>query len=399
MTSTTAELPQTQPIILYYWGSFMARSNGSHSRMAGLTRYLSSNFERVILYSYMNHPEEPWTEDHQDAFRTHYPDIELVLDRLSFTARIAIKSKETLGSLFPGAARSILSVPNFNAAPNLEALLKRERDPIFLLNYVDGLYQLPKADLDRTIVETHDVKYIKRRVKKVESVFSLKEILRFRSEFGALGAANGIVAITANEAYLFRTMLKSANVFHIPDYSPAPPVDASANTEPTYDLLFVGSGNPLNEAGLLEFLQSFGHRLSDYSIAICGQICNSPRIRSAASALNHVELVGFVEDLGEIFEKAKASFSPVDGTGLKIKIVDALRYGKPVFASRHSMDGLPDGFQDAVLPLTEEAFSTILNDPSALSKATQAARAYYLRLVNAGDLGTFSEYLSGLQDA
>ena len=63
--------------IFYFNGTFLERTNGAHLRAASLIFFLQQRFERVILYSYANHPTCPWSDGLIQKFKVMYPSVPL----------------------------------------------------------------------------------------------------------------------------------------------------------------------------------------------------------------------------------------------------------------------------------------------------------------------------------
>jgi len=116
-------------------------------------------------------------------------------------------------------------------------------------------------------------------------------------------------------------------------------------------------------------------------------------IREFQQGRPHINLLGFVEDLSTVYAASKAAISPVDGTGLKIKAVEALGHGRPVFASRHSIEGLAPGYDRCVFPIERSFIERILLDDSKLEAAQASALAYWESLATAGDMTQFQDFL------
>ena len=129
-------------------------------------------------------------------------------------------------------------------------------------------------------------------------------------------------------------------VFYIPRYASATPICRVDRPKAGYfyDLVFVGSDMFQNARGLLTFSrqQRHGSRHCDRS-GRSGR--RNTSVRAFAQDRPHIHLLGFVDDLFATYAASKAAISPVDGTGLKIKVVEALGHGRPVFASRQSGKG------------------------------------------------------------
>jgi hypothetical protein len=97
--------------------------------------------------------------------------------------------------------------------------------------------------------------------------------------------------------------------------------------------------------------------------------------------------------LRPIYAKTKIAISPVDGTGLKVKVLDALSAGVPVLGSDHTLDGLPPGSQDCVFPLTEDWAARLLGDPGMLAAARKAAQSFSQTIADLGDTAALFRHL------
>jgi glycosyltransferase involved in cell wall biosynthesis len=122
-------------------------------------------------------------------------------------------------------------------------------------------------------------------------------------------------------------------------------------------------------------------------------VCRSERLITISQNLPNVRLLGYIDDLAQLYTTCKVAISPVDGAGLKIKAVEALAAGKPVFGSRHTMEGLPLGYQRCVFPLDAIRNSDLLTDKTALAVAGEAARSYAKDLAKAFDVDRLKLYL------
>ena len=96
-SSATAEpkmLPKIPTTAIFYFnGTFLERTNGAHLRAASLIFFLQQRFERVILYSYANHPTCPWSDGLIEKFKVMYPSVPLILEDSTGLIRIATRLK------------------------------------------------------------------------------------------------------------------------------------------------------------------------------------------------------------------------------------------------------------------------------------------------------------------
>jgi glycosyltransferase involved in cell wall biosynthesis len=382
------------PVIVYFSGSFTSRSNGAHVRTDGLVRWLATRFKKVVLYSFAEHPEEPWTDAARAEFAARYPDVELIIDPASPRHALTIRAKAVAHTVAPTLGRRIFARGAKGAG--FQRLAGTHPQAVFIANYVDAVAQVPGLPLERTIIDTHDLKFIKRAKRRGESVVSLRGLTRFRSEIGMLDLVAGNIGITLAETQFLRSVIADRPVHYVPTYESVagqalPPAGPDAA-----DFLFVGSANDPNIAGFCAFVDENRDWLSAYRLSVCGRICSVPAVRERLAGLPRAKVLGFVEDLADVYREARACLSPVDGTGLKIKVLEALSYGRPVFASRHSMDGLPSGYGRAVFPIDRERMEAFVADPQAVARGAEAAARYYATFSELSEADALREHLIGL---
>ncbi|MCX5713256.1 MAG: glycosyltransferase family 4 protein, partial [Candidatus Omnitrophica bacterium] len=107
-------------------------------------------------------------------------------------------------------------------------------------------------------------------------------------------------------------------------------------------ILIVASGNPLNIFSVNKFIKEIWpkiqKRIPDARLRIAGPICKVLLCGVHAG----VELVGYVENIADEYSNALVVVNPVvAGTGLKIKSLEALAYGKALLSTPAGVEGLP----------------------------------------------------------
>ena len=133
--------------------------------------------------------------------------------------------------------------------------------------------------------------------------------------------------------------------------------------------------------------------LAKRPIAVAGAVCTAEPILRLAADWPSLNLLGYVEDLPATFAATKATLTPVEGTGLKIKMLEALEHGKPVFASDSARAGLPPGHGACVFGLDRRTIETLLDDPNALSAAELAAFQFHAILSDPPDRARFKVWI------
>src|SRR3984893_4348117 len=210
-------------VVVYYNGTFIHLRNGAHARMTSLLQYLVKAGYSITLFSFENHPTEPWTEAAQSAFKTAFPTVRLVLDTQTPLLRCLTSLKNALTSFMPTRAHEIIAWRSRGASPNYEALVTEAGDVVWIVNYADGLTQLNGLPSVPIVVETHDIKFIQVAKKSCTPPFTLRSLLRMRSELGWLNCTAAIIAISSVEAGFLRAMA-DPKVFYIPQYPSVTPL-------------------------------------------------------------------------------------------------------------------------------------------------------------------------------
>ncbi len=209
------------------------------------------------------------------------------------------------------------------------------------------------------------------RVAAVDSVASID----VATEIAMLGQAGAVIAIQAAEAELVRSHLPGRRVMVAP--MPAQ-TDAAAQPGEGAGLLFVGSNTAPNVDALRWFV---GEILPVIQLAQPGV-----RVRVAGNvlqafpqSLKGVEFLGRVADLTPLYRAAAVVICPLRaGSGLKIKLIEALGHGKAVVATSVTLQGVEAETSGAVIvaddaPAFAAAVLRLLSDPGLRVRHGEAA--------------------------
>lgn len=224
----------------------------------------------------------------------------------------------------------------------------------------------------RSLVVMHDLFSSRsaqfNRLGTADSVASIEQ----PAEMALLGKADAIVAIQADEAATVRRCLPGhtviiAPIAVIPVDEPQPGRDRS--------ILFVGSNTAPNVLGLRWFLDAIWpivrSNVPDATLRVAGSVCGT--VRPLADG---VRLLGSVRDLATLYRQAAVVISPLQvGSGLKIKLIEALGQGKAVVATSVTLQGVEADVCGAV---------TVADDPADFAAAVISLLANEdLRMVRA----------------
>ncbi|GAA0760132.1 glycosyltransferase [Ideonella azotifigens] len=167
---------------------------------------------------------------------------------------------------------------------------------------------------------------------------------------------------------------------------------------PRLRLGYVGSGNDWNVRSMQAFVAALARKapVLPFQVAVAGGICR--HVREMPGLVN----IGFVKELGGFYDAIDLALNPmVGGTGLKIKTVEPLSFGKPVLTTPSGAEGLAHLWTLPVLDspeaLVDYLFDTLLPDPvgclTALHTQAVSSRAA-LDAEYAQQTGRFSRWLA-----
>lgn len=387
--AASGHLEAIPSLVIYYHGAFVAHENGAHARITDCLRFACRISHHVTLYSYDNHPDWPWTPEAQMRFRLEFPNVRLVLDRRSMAMIAFSKLKVILIALIPSLASRLIRLSMPRATPNFT----RIRGNILIVNYASGVLELNGIDRSTWLIDTHDIQFLNfaRRSKKKFS--AMKVSLKARSEIEIVSLSSATVAISVLEANLLRLLAPQTQVFFVASFEAENKIKRNNRNNFEFDLLFVGSQNPFNIEGICDFISHHENWLMKRKMAIVGRICYEPRVVAACRGFDGISLLGYIEDLSDLFGRCKAVISPVGGTGLKIKLLDAFRSGKPVFANAESMSALPKGYRYCAFPIVEEYMDAVLDNDAFRERAEVESSSYAERIGENSDLSSFVDFL------
>jgi len=158
-------------------------------------------------------------------------------------------------------------------------------------------------------------------------------------ETKALNRADVVLAIQSSEAETFRRVTE-AKVATLGHYVP-PHFLNSVQRTPHKKLKagYLASNNPINQHSLHKLTQELANHpnlLDLVSFQLAGAVCNS-----GVADDSPFEKLGFVENVDSFYADMDIILNPnIGGTGLKIKSVEALSFGKPLIATVDAMIGI-----------------------------------------------------------
>ncbi|MEC0264322.1 glycosyltransferase family 4 protein [Paenibacillus anseongense] len=145
------------------------------------------------------------------------------------------------------------------------------------------------------------------------------------------------------------------------------------------DLLFIGYDNSYNIEGIRWFLENvYPHLDSKINITIAGKV-----VEHIDKNYSNITKLGYVENLDELYSRTKISMCPLlNGTGMKVKVIEAMSYGIPIVCTSRGVDGFPDKTQNGCL-ITDNYkefghfINQLLNDNNFYQKSLNEVAQYF----------------------
>ena len=397
-------------ILVIYPHNFFAHRMGIDSRYYELMKYFKSRNFSVDVLSVENF-ESSWKN--QDAKQENLIN-ELFLYDFAVGKRFVKKKWEKFFSRFfkRKAAGSIIfeELPDY-AFPGMkkkfDEILSRKKYDYILFSYVHwaNLLQIRERYQSKLILDLSDFTTLNLYDRTGGKIFANSLLAE---EIRRVNLFDEVLCISAEEMWFFSQFAKKPGFTYIPFFmkkntrrSATAAADVSkrysvlkkpsqknkisahsdtgkAGAKKEFDILFVGSDNIFNKKGMDWFFEKIYPLLScSLKVLIVGNIT------SHVPAHENVKCIPFAPDLSEIYNKTKISICPLlGGTGIKIKVIEALSYNLPVVTTSKGMVGFPNKSHNGCLIAdTAEEFaahiSRLLVDKNLYDEQSKLAERYF----------------------
>lgn len=144
-------------------------------------------------------------------------------------------------------------------------------------------------------------------------------------------------------------------------------------------VVFVGYDNPYNIEGMKWFLQEVYPSLSpEVELTVVGKVNRHLHVEYP-----NLHQIDYVPDLDEMYRHTDIIICPLlNGTGMKIKVVEAMSYGIPVVCTSRGVDGLPDKTRNGCLVADDAAafaghINRLVCDTAFYKQCQQQVKDYF----------------------
>jgi glycosyltransferase involved in cell wall biosynthesis len=271
-----------------------------------------------------------------------------------------------------------------NSIPNHTTLyLRKQFDEILQKNSYDYIIisYAYWADLIRenpfmgnavTIIDTHDL-----LTSQHQDDPGIDTGAAMGDELQRIGQFDQIWAISIEETYFFRQFFpEKVHFITMMKEDPMPEPQTAA-----FDLIYVATHSPHNKRSIDWFLEKVYPLLPSYlRICVIGNI-----LEHIPENIPNITRVLFAEKLDDYYNRSKISLCPMlSGTGIKIKVVEAMAFGLPVVCTSGGVDGIPDKSNNGCLVTNEakkfaENIMLLLNNDAEYKKQSSLGRDCFKR--------------------
>lgn len=223
----------------------------------------------------------------------------------------------------------------FGLTSYVKKLQKKHHFDIIIINYLT-LSRLFTAQIDcQKVLFSHDCfTYKNERLQTNKTFFNLKP----NDEAQAIRRCDTVLSIQENETTLFKYLAPHSDVKTV--FSVFPVHEAKCTTE-NKNILFFSGDSALNINGIRRFIDNIFPLVLDKHpqahLIIAGNICS--KLQNITHS--NITLQGRIDDVCQFYKQGDIVINPIyQGTGLKIKTLEALSYGKAIVVDAHSIEGL-----------------------------------------------------------
>jgi glycosyltransferase involved in cell wall biosynthesis/tetratricopeptide (TPR) repeat protein len=345
------EKSPTKHALAYFQSNLFPPRSGAHRRCLSLLAALRRLGYEVTLVSSDLFTDHPWSEESiVDLARAF--GIQTRIHQATVSDREFVARRQQAGDFW-----------NMHTPPDLVASFRkaaRETAPdLVLVNYAycSGLAEIPELDGCLRVLEMHDLVSLSVSMASTAwhrlgqapygpgsvSADFLDERFNQRlglsvdpEEFLRYSRFDLVTAISNIEAEAIRSNAPESNPVWLPMAYDGIAINNRYDGPP----VFVIFTNPFNIQGHLYFLEKVLPRvlavIPDFRLRAIGDAC------SVLKPVPGIELIGFVPDLRTIYADAGYAICPlIGGTGMQVKIVEAMAHAVPVIALRNVAGSSP----------------------------------------------------------
>jgi glycosyltransferase involved in cell wall biosynthesis len=286
--------------------------------------------------------------------RRHPMFLRAAKDRMSRLKYQLYRIRGRIGSLFMQDAR----ISNHDECPGnfraaIRQQIKSKSYDVYFSNYIKVTPSCVKRFKGLKVADLHDVQTRRIQNDVLPTLPRWKRGLYERlfraSEIAAMRRFDRLIAISPLEKEIIeKDFCPGKQVSFLPITFDTPRQVKSV-AAPYHDLLLVGSNSDANVHAVEWFLQEvfplIVEAVPHVRLLIQGAVVRNHRVKEHPTThyyqYTNIFLKDFRQNLAEIYSDAKIVLCPIrKGTGMKVKVIEALAYGKPVVGTSVAFEGI-----------------------------------------------------------
>lgn len=270
------------------------------------------------------------------------------------------------------------AIPNFVTNYNqylFNKILKEHSYDYIVISYVywaNFVWNNPYTGKAKLIIDTHDFLTAQEWAGGKINIGHA-----FSEEIRRLNFFDQIWTVSIEEKYLFQQFVTKKVVlvpFCTDDHT------APGTREKKYDIIYV-AGDNLHNIKAAEWFFKNVYPLLDSSI----KFCIVGAINKNIFEKINIHKVSYAPDLNDYYPHARIAICPMlTGTGVKVKVVEALSYGLPVVCNPRGVDGLVNKTENGCV-VTESAIDfaaairELLANPGYYKEISMQAASFFIK--------------------
>jgi hypothetical protein len=357
-------------VLYFYSENPLFLTQGNNARAMGLLKYfknkdISVDFVGDPLYINNLHFEEL---KNKKLITNGF-----LLKGLSKQKKKNQKIFNKLGFFKKVETNKILDRLRANHQESFDEILKNNEYDYIVISYVFWTRLIENSKYIKNaklIIDTHD--FITPHFKN-DKKFELGKY--FEEEIRSLSFFDEILVVSIEEKYIFDQFLDKE--IHLISH----PEELKHKLEKeVYDVVYVASNNVHNVKSAKWFFEKVYPLLSmDIKICVVGKINDN-----VPAALENVHNINYVDNLEDVYSICKIAICPMlSGTGVKIKVIEALSYGLPIVCNERGVDGLLNKTNNGCLVTNDEKIfashiEKLISDKEFYKYHSVLAKDYFL---------------------
>ncbi|MBN9062955.1 MAG: hypothetical protein BGP06_03805 [Rhizobiales bacterium 65-9] len=205
-----------------------------------------------------------------------------------------------------------------------------------IVNYVWMSKTFERLDGPLKILDTHDLFGGRNTIAERARLEPRWYFTTIEEENRGFARADVVIGIQERESTVIENRHKGRTITVGHPMDPQFLLRTRPKPPPSFTFGYIGSGNPFNVASLKALDQAIAPS-SDVDWALAGTIT-----RGRLSLQSCPYQMGLVDDLSDFYDHVACVLNPmIGGTGLKIKTIEALAYGKSIIGTLDAFEGIP----------------------------------------------------------